>query len=31
VPSQLIGERLSIRLYSDRLVGYLNLEGLVTS
>ena len=30
VPSQLIDERLNIRLYSDRLVGYLNLEVVFT-
>jgi hypothetical protein len=30
VPSQLIGERLSIHLYSDRLVGYLNLQAVFT-
>jgi hypothetical protein len=28
VPSQLIGERLTIHLYADRLVGYLNLESV---
>jgi hypothetical protein len=30
VPSQLIGERLTIHLYSDRLVGYLNLQAVFT-
>jgi hypothetical protein len=30
VPSQLIGERLTIHLYSDSLVGYLNLEKVFT-
>jgi hypothetical protein len=30
VPSQLIGERLTIHLYSDRLVGYLNLQVVFT-
>jgi hypothetical protein len=30
VPSQLIGERLNIHLYSDSLVGYLNLDKVFT-